>query len=337
VYGEDEAIWQQLNWLASSGIIELEMTSRSRHPGTPWEDCKRVVACSESEPLLRSSLKRPDPHLVRQAHAEQVGAHAVFARPELLTPQSVPERLSTDRWLKGLSAIPELVARAREDGIRLTAYQISARVFSGQSKYLADREDWLENLFGWSLGTIVRRPLILNLSLPEADVHSILFIENKDTYRYLCDQRPRFHLEHSALVYSEGFMSSAERITEAESVRWHLDMTRLLPSPDVIQAVMAQWQTPTLPIYFFGDLDWSGAQILKTLKQRYPQLAAWKPGYQALLSYASQVGGHAEEESGKGGQRRVEQTGDDWFDAHVLAPLIAGDIRLVDQEVILTL
>jgi hypothetical protein len=38
------------------------------------------------------------------------------------------------------------------------------------------------------------------------------------------------------------------------------------------------------PTWFWGDLDFAGMQILKSLRGRFPDLGAWQPGYEPMLA-----------------------------------------------------
>ena len=39
----------------------------------------------------------------------------------------------------------------------------------------------------------------------------------------------------------------------------------------------------TLPVYFWGDLDWSGMRILTAMRNKFPEMQAWQPGYSPML------------------------------------------------------
>jgi len=84
-----------------------------------------------------------------------------------------------------------------------------------------------------------------------------------------------------------------------------------------------------MEIWFWGDLDFAGMQILKTLRMRFESTGAWRPGYDALLPLAGSASPNLSD--------RKEQidplaTGDGYADETLLPA-----IRLrgfVDQEAV---
>ena len=86
-----------------------------------------------------------------------------------------------------------------------------------------------------------------------------------------------------------------------------------------------------LPVYFFGDLDFSGMQILTSLREVFAQAHAWKPGYGELISVLSSGGGHSPEMASKERQIDPGSTGCDFADG-LLLPSMRQHGRFVDQE-----
>lgn len=86
-----------------------------------------------------------------------------------------------------------------------------------------------------------------------------------------------------------------------------------------------------MPVAFWGDLDWSGMQILASLRTSFPEAVAWEPGYRALLNVLEEGGGHLPAVADKTGQRVFASTGCSFADATLL-PALARAGRFVDQE-----
>ncbi|NVK41559.1 MAG: hypothetical protein HWE39_09980 [Oceanospirillaceae bacterium] len=343
--GQDQELWDQLKELEQVQLIQLDMKARVDRLADPWRSCRSVVLLPEQEYALREALNRPDPRVDRGTFEALKRSYDVWEVPDLLQPSLCPNGLEWNEWLDGLAQVPKVIEEARQLGRKLSCYQISARVFQGRSKFLTDKENWLEMLFGLP-GVVLVRPLILNVSLV-VEPRSLLFIENKDTYRDLSSahQRVLFDLERTVLIYSEGFMAGAERIRQEEGVALHLDSAGVSDIPSTEWLRRALSSSDEVPRYFFGDVDWSGAQILQRLTSIFPGLCAWRPGYQAMLEFLNQDAkdsdatggippsrGHSLLMAKKQGQRPVVTTGDSWFDQQLL-PLIAEGCCL-DQEVL---
>ncbi|MBV1891735.1 MAG: hypothetical protein KUG60_00360, partial [Gammaproteobacteria bacterium] len=88
-----------------------------------------------------------------------------------------------------------------------------------------------------------------------------------------------------------------------------------------------------IPCYFWGDLDYSGIAILAALEQCFMNIAAWQPGYRAMLRYHLRGLCHSGEASGK--QRQMDPGGVHCAYANnVLLPLLRSTKMFVDQEVV---
>jgi hypothetical protein len=59
-----------------------------------------------------------------------------------------------------------------------------------------------------------------------------------------------------------------------------------------------------MPCWFWGDLDYAGMDILRTLRQSFPNAEAWSLGYSAMLTELTTGGGHQPDEAGKGAQKK---------------------------------
>lgn len=84
------------------------------------------------------------------------------------------------------------------------------------------------------------------------------------------------------MVIRFGLKASARRLREPEGTRWH-------EADGAPGALAVRWLLRVLRgdeppgIAFFGDLDVAGMPIMARLREIFPGLGAWKPGYAALL------------------------------------------------------
>jgi hypothetical protein len=87
-----------------------------------------------------------------------------------------------------------------------------------------------------------------------------------------------------------------------------------------------------LPVRFFGDLDFSGMQILASLREVFASAEAWRPGYGELIRVLAAGGGHLPEMAAKERQSDPGRTGCPYADGELLS-LMRHHGRFVDQEV----
>ncbi len=252
-----------------------------------------------------------------------------LARNPLLALQD----LSMDEATRSLEALQALCASGREVPLR----EASAQVFQGRSKVLDSREELLR-LLGAAPGQFQEAPIQLLLDIPPA-FDEALFIENLVTFERMADLR-QSAWRHSVLVYAAGFRGSARRLRSRHSCRLYV---RAMPSaenateePMVSAGLQAveDWLfgALSLPVRFFGDLDYSGMQILASLREVFGAAQAWSFGYSFLAGVIELGGGHAPQLAAKEQQVDPVATGCAYADQRLL-PLIRNHGRFVDQEV----
>lgn len=86
-----------------------------------------------------------------------------------------------------------------------------------------------------------------------------------------------------------------------------------------------------LPVRFFGDPDYAGMQILRSLREVFANAQAWIPGYEVLADDLERGGGHAPGLAGKELQTDAGHTGCAYADQRLL-PLMRHHGRFMDQE-----
>ena len=209
----------------------------------------------------------------------------------------------------------------------LTLRNFSARCFWQDSKFLDHREELLFQLYPDL--KIKTRPVLVSVYLPK-NIQGILFIENQDSYTQAIAGIP-CALKNMALIYSSGFRLGALRIRKPEGVSLHFHGQ----SSNQLQSQFMDWwyddNQNNWPVYFWGDLDYAGMDILTNLKHRFKTIAAWKPGYQPMLELLLSGGGHTPEATGKQGQKVSGETACIYADEKLI-PALNEAGRFVDQE-----
>lgn len=234
------------------------------------------------------------------------------------------EGLALAEATRSLSALIELCRSGRPMALR----EASARVFQGRSKLLDSRAELLR-LLGASAGQFFEPPIQLLLALPRDEGFAdVLFIENLVTFERMADARAQTW-DRSLLVYAAGFRGSARRLRSREGCRLY---TRTpYPHGDVSAVESWLYGSADVPVAFFGDLDFSGMQILANLREVFPDACAWQPGYRSLLHSLGQGVGHLPEQAFKAQQADPGATGCAYADRELL-PAMRQHGRFVDQE-----
>lgn len=223
-----------------------------------------------------------------------------------------------------------------ESGASMPLRVASARVFHGRSKVLDSRDELLR-LLGASPGQFWEAPIQLLVDIPPA-FDEALFVENLVTFEEMADRRqPGW--ARSVLIYGAGFKGSAKRLRSRQGCRIyvrssHGEMAAMDPSVgrglDAVHAWL--FGRSSLPVRFFGDLDFAGMQILASLREVFPTAQAWHPGYCELVQHLSTGGGHLPEMASKERHADPGATGCEFADGELL-PLMRQHGRFVDQEV----
>lgn len=266
--------WTLIRELAATGVCFIR--SRKRNSYDPeWTDAKLAFPLSSEAPL-RSWLQRPASESAMQSWRRAIAARAAeFAvdPQNLLARRIVIEGRSDDEVVAALLSIGTAESAA-------SLRQLSARAFWGDSKVLDERADLILALFPHL--QLRERPIVAAVHLP-THLAGVLFIENQDSYAMVASGAMKA-TEQLALVYGAGFRSSASRIRTRAGVLLHYAGA----GSDALRAVFEQWwcaeAPPELPMWFWGDLDFPGMQILRSLRARFGDVRAWQPGYAPMVA-----------------------------------------------------
>ncbi|MBI2779968.1 MAG: hypothetical protein HYX62_09365 [Gammaproteobacteria bacterium] len=327
-FGQDaDSAWGLLRVLEQDFRVLTIKLDRKRGPYEPEYARARLVLNPAMEDTLRNWLARPrETPLLRQWREAVERAQHHFpgdstrlkARPIL-----VPGKSAED-IVKGFISIAGI---GRNE---LNLRQISALSFWGHSKVLDNREDLLTALYPNLV--IKPRKILVNVYLPET-VTGVLFIENQDSYTSAIEGVPAA-AANMALVYCSGFRGSAQRIRDRAGVSLHFQGEGYGHWRERWEQWWLSNDASPWPTYFWGDLDYSGMAILKVLRQRFPEMHAWPPGYHDMLHHLLEGRGHSPWMGDKEEQIDPGMTGCPLAD-NVLLPAIREQKLFVDQEIII--
>jgi hypothetical protein len=313
--------WALLLELQRRGVATIREARRG--PYDPeWHDA-RLAFAPEIEELLRVWLGRPPTERVMQAWRRAVEAHAhdfPVGYEALLRRRIVISGRSAEAVVGAIASLGKIQQVA-------TLRQLSALAFWGDSKVLDDRSDLIRALFPQL--EVRDRPIVVAVFVPTTP-KGVLFIENQDTYT-AATIGAHYGLRDFVLVYASGFRSSAVRIRHRGGSLLHFAGAGGSSNKEAFE----QWwyQEPAASVercYFWGDLDFSGMQILKTLRARFPEIDAWRPGYERMVSIVAQHGGYRSANEPENLQTDPQTIGTQFAD-DVLLPAIRKYGQL-DQE-----
>lgn len=247
-------------------------------------------------------------------------------------PLSSVEGLSIDEAISSLARLRALC----ESGTAMPLREASAQVFQGRSKVLDNREELLR-LLGASAVQFWEAPTQMLIDVPTV-FDEALFVENLMTFERMADTR-RPAWERALLVYAAGFKGSAQRLRSRSGCRIYLREPGDAAKGDAGEAARAleavkSWlfDRAPLPVQFFGDLDYSGMQILASLREVFPVATAWRPGYEVLAQQLAEGAGHAPGMAAKEQQVDPGSVGCPYADGTLL-PSMRFEGRFIDQEV----
>ena len=323
---EAAAIWSVLQKLDTEyQVISIE-TEKPRTGKELYEDAK-VRFNLESESQVREWLKRPQqvPYLAQWQSAVQSLTWSTSANIQflLINPLEFVEKTAAEV----ASQCATIDSSLNEP---MTLRRLAATFFWGDSKFLDNRLDYLIAAFPHCEEHIRVRPVLVNLYIP-ADYESVLFIENQDTFLMMASHLMAQASNTIAIVYSAGYRGGASRIRASGGYVF----SWLAQVPDKELQRFTQWWELRTPVscdtWFWGDLDYSGFGILSAMRNVFPELKAWQPGYSELLRQLELGNGHAINSASKGAQLDPGCTQCEYSD-QVLLPAIRRHQQFVDQE-----
>ncbi|MEW8073885.1 MAG: Wadjet anti-phage system protein JetD domain-containing protein [Candidatus Thiodiazotropha endolucinida] len=309
-----------LQWIKITGCIKSVDTES-------WSGEPRIVLVPEAESAIRKALGRTEveaSYLRSWQEALRAARNSFSGDIELLSrsPLRIPNR-SAQEVIEQLVKVSEFRSGA-------FAREISARVFWGLSKILDGRVESVNTAFGRQI--LIEKPLLVNVHVPSDTIEEVIFIENEVSYLSAIDNCP----PGAALVWASGFKLSARRLLEPNGMVLHVS-SESVSLAGTLASHLLHGSVPSR-LFFFGDLDYSGMQILKQLREVFPTIVSWQPGYKYLLEQLHIGNAHPADDADKTGQKDPVSTGCVFADS-VLLPQIREGIRnglgYVDQEAFL--
>lgn len=325
-------IWQLVEALTQQPGFELRLDDRRIARDLDlWQRHPKIVVKKEAENLLRNITGR---HPAAESNWIEEWKHAVqglfgtglLASRLATRPVAIYQRPPAE-VLKRFAAISDLADAC------LMLHEVASRQFWGLSKILNGQQDAIALLLSQDFCPFPDKPIQLVIQSLTADTDApILFIENAATFESAASGRISTAQGH-ILIYASGYKATARRIRTAEgsSLYFAPEVYELNPSlPRDLQAWLYSGDT-SRSVYFWGDLDFAGMDILKELRVVFRQIEAWRPGYEKLLEKLTAGESHTPEEARKSGQTDPILTGCPYADGTLL-PEMRNSHRFVDQE-----
>ncbi len=240
--------------------------------------------------------------------------------------------LTAKEIVAGFAGVADLLKQAEQCSLQLSLRNVSARCFSGDSKFLDKRRAFLEHALPNSAKFISPRAIMMSVSIP-ITLEAALFVENFDSFRSTVAALKRSKATGKvAVVYSAGYRVSANVIR-------HTGNSQFVTINHATQEQYEQFEhwwfsgRQDVPVYFWGDLDYEGMGILKALRGRFVNAQSFIPAYALSLEYHSKGVCHAPDQTNKSHQNDPQLTGCDYAD-NVLLPAMRDSTKFTDQEVV---
>ncbi len=332
LHGERMFVWRALEALQMQPGLSLVFDQRRGQRDLDiWERSPKLVIAAHAEAFLRDETGRQRSALVawmaqwREAVPARFSNAALcerlLSRPILILPRS-PEQV-----LERLASIPALAAE------NLMLHEVASRQFWGLSKVLNGHQEAIALLLDTEVCPFPDKPVQLLVAARTADAAApILFVENAATFEAMAAGRLSA-ADGFVLIYASGYKASARRLRQpgGSSVYFAPGVFERNAALGLSILAWLHGTDVTRPVYFWGDLDFSGMDILKELRVVFPGAQAWKAGYEALLARLLAAESHAPDEARKSGQTDPGLTGCPYAD-EVLLPALRTLGRFVDQE-----
>lgn len=333
-YGNDTAyLWSLIKDLEEvHQILAIRHKSKSKAPDEYDNFC--LDFNREQEALVRDWLNRPSKYQYSEEWAsavDDIQSRFKVGDIEALRANSLySKNKSAISIVGGILRVSEILSKS---DTMITIKQLSARSFWGDSKFLDGKEDVIHRIFPDQSHQILPRKILIEASIPST-ISKILFIENLDTFLNLVDNRSTIpSLAQAALIFSAGFKGSSARLREPG----HVTFSYVSPLPESpLSDFLNIWfmvSEERLPVYFWGDLDYSGMGILAALRKIFLTCQAWQPGYRAMLELTTLTLSHSLEDAGKDDQKDPIITGCNFAD-DILLPYMRETGKFLDQEAV---
>ena len=332
----DQAEASDLTWSLLQTLFEDDTpifcfkACKKRDPFDPVYLNARINFNPQSEVILRKWLNRPVIESEIQQWKNLVDKYSHIFPGDVSRLSARKISVAGKKYEEVINGFVEISKFINDE---LTLRNLSAKCFWQDSKFLDNKEELIRLLYPQI--KIKVRAVLVNVYLPQI-INGILFIENQDSYNQAIQGIPEA-VRNLALVYSSGFKLTAQRSREPKGVSLHFHCE----SDNSMKEQFIDWWYETSStniennwsVYFWGDLDYAGMDILGALKLRFKNVQAWQEGYRPMLDVLVNGGGHAPESTGKQEQKDTGETGCKYADKELL-PVLRETGRFVDQEMV---
>ncbi|MDP3333812.1 MAG: DUF2220 family protein [Methylococcaceae bacterium] len=320
---DKENYWSQLQALQDMGWLRIK-TDKAQAGKAGYELNPRLEITDEA--ALRKATARPEPIKSAQQLWRDAVSVLLNVNDDTIANQKLEIPGKTAEEIVGrLNLLPTLADEP------LLLREVSARLFWGHSKVLDNRQPLIAAILNVEECPFPEAPIQLQVFLPPGDFDGVLFIENLVSFEQATrDTSGRF--AELALVFASGFKGAAKRLRSTTGASVYFASYGNLACASSKRFL--SWlfsDSESVSVWFWGDLDYSGMQILKSLRNSFNRLEAWQPGYQPMLAALLAGHGHAPEEAGKTNQKPVDSTGSSYADQQLL-PALFKTCKFLDQE-----
>lgn len=328
-----ELLWSLVEQTLFREYAVIEHIQYKRNTATQQKYDHAILRFNrQQEDLVRAWLKRPKVASYAAQWQAAIDQYPLFKASSLAQKIQV-DGFSAERIISSFHAAGELIDRFYKRQHEISIRGLSARCFWGDSKFLDKRRNLIYDVFPNAVKVVRDRTIMMSAYAPES-LETAIFVENFDSFLTLVSALKQTSKRHNtAVIYSAGYRGTANLIRElGQSQFLYINLV----SPNAVTEFQNWWyQVNTRPVvcYFWGDLDFEGLNILRTLRKNFPETTAWSSAYQAMLEFHKQGLGHLPHQANKQKQLEPSATGCVYTD-QVLLPLLLESTRFIDQEVV---
>ncbi|MCK9338328.1 MAG: DUF2220 domain-containing protein [Arcobacteraceae bacterium] len=318
-YREDEEIENAIQVLIDKEIFTIKQSKKETFIDIRTKSKAKMIFNYDFEQWLRSFYKREMRTNSWKDTIEQLSCNADIEELMLNNKITIPEKKEHDVAI-------QLLKLLTSDNENKSVRHISAKYFWGMSKVLDNKEQIVSHC------KLRIMPILLHIKAIDNNPNTILFIENQDTYIEAINSQNTI-FENYILIFSSGFKASAKRVRTESGSKVFFEDNCCLDKEG--RKKFKQWlygdNEPEFNVYFWGDLDFSGVNILSSLKKVFPNLQAWEYGYNRLLKAIDNDDAHSPNSANKEGQTEPTLTGCEFTDTKLI-PALKYKQLFVDQE-----
>jgi len=319
---EDVRLEVKIHALISIGLFTIKQAKKKIHLPLSEQGAK-LVFHSGFEDELRRFYNR---NIIQNTWLEALNKEDVLDKNLFTFLKNNPIRVKNKSDEEVLQQLLNWTQNIKSNSAR----KESARCFWGLSKIFDNQEAYkayfeLEDM-----------PISLLVYMQTETVEEVLFIENKDTFYEICDSGHAV-FKNSVIIYASGYMASAKRIRQRRGSKMYLELNSNHTKKSMEKFITWFYREngEEIPVYFWGDLDHEGMNILRALKVNFDNVDAWEKGYAVMLEEAKKGFGHIPEMAGKERQVLLNDTilGCSYADKS-LVPILSKQALFIDQEIV---